>query len=72
MGASIRNSSRGKGHEEEGLAYEKVGSSLRSPPGYSRASTPKTKVCLLYCFVLSHLTLWGLSPTTISLSLKRS
>ena len=33
--------------------------------------SPKTTVCLLYCFVLSPLTLWGLSPTTISLSLKR-
>ena len=32
---------------------------------------PKTRVCLLYCFVLSPLTLWGLPPTTISLSLKR-
>ena len=32
---------------------------------------PKTRVCLLYCFVLSPLTLRGLSPTTISLSLKR-
>ena len=33
---------------------------------------PKTRVCLLYCFVLSPLTLRGLFPTTISLSLKRS
>ena len=32
---------RGKGHEEGGLAYAKAGSSLRSPPGNSRASTPK-------------------------------
>ena len=32
---------------------------------------PKTRVCLLYCFVLSPLTLRGLSSTTISLSLKR-
>ena len=65
----MRNSARGKGHEEGGLAYAKVGSSLRSPPGNSRASTPKTRVCLLYCFVLSPtpLTLRGLSPTTISL-----
>ena len=71
-GASVRNSARGKGHEEGGLAYTKTGSSLRSPPGYSQASTPKTRVCLLYCFALSPLTLRGLSPTTISLSLKRS
>ena len=40
-GASVRNSAHGKGHEEGGLAYAKVGSSLRSPPGNSRASTPK-------------------------------
>ena len=65
-GASTRNSARGKGHEEGGSAYTKAGSSLRSPPGNYRASTPKTRVCLLYCFVLSPtpLTLRGLSPTT--------
>ena len=52
LGASMRNSSCGKGHEEGSLAYAKAGSSLRSPPGNSLASTPKTRVCLLYCFVL--------------------
>ena len=62
-GASVRNSARVKGHEKGGSTYAKVGSSLRSPPGYSRASTPQTRVCLLYCFVLSSLTLQGLSPT---------
>ena len=41
LGASMRNSARGKGHEEGGSAYTKAGSSLRSPPGNSRASTPK-------------------------------
>ena len=51
--ASVRNSAPGKGHEEGGSAYTKAGSSLRSPPGNSRASTPKTRVCLLYYFVLS-------------------
>ena len=60
------SSASGKGHEEGGLAYTKAGSSLRSLPGNSRASTPKTRVCLLsaLCF---HLHLWlygGLSPTT--------
>ena len=30
-GASVRNSARGKGHEEGGSAYTKAGSSLRSP-----------------------------------------
>ena len=32
----------------------------------------KTRVCLLYCFVLSPLIHWGLSPTTIPLSLSKS
>ena len=49
-GASVRSSSHGKGHEEGGLAYAKVGSSLRSPPGNSRASTSQTRVCLLSAF----------------------
>ena len=70
-GAGERHSTRDKGHEEGGSAYAKAGSSLRSPPGYSRASTPKkTRFCLLYCFVLSPLTLLGaVLGTTISLSL---
>ena len=53
-GASVRHSARGKGHEEGGSAYAKAGSSLRSPPGNSLASTPKTRVCLLsaLCFHL--------------------
>ena len=41
LGASVRHSARCKGHEEGGSAYAKAGSSLRSPPGNSRASTPK-------------------------------
>ena len=53
-GASVRNSAHGKGHEEGGSAYAKAGSSLRSPPGNSRASTPKTRVCLLSA-LCSHL-----------------
>ena len=60
------SSARGKGHEEGGSAYAKAGSSFRSPPGNSRASTPKTRVCLLSALCL-HLHLWlygGLSPTT--------
>ena len=32
LGASVRNSAHGRGHEEGGLAYAKVGSSLRKPP----------------------------------------
>ena len=42
-GASVRNSARGKGHKEGGSAYTKAGSSLRSPPGNSRASTPQNQ-----------------------------
>ena len=63
-GADVRTSARGKGHEEGGSTYATAGSSLRSPPGNSRASTPKTRVCLLYYFVLSPtpLTLWGAVP----------
>ena len=49
----MRNPACGKGHEEGGSAYAKAGSSLRGPPGNSRASTPKTRVCLLYCVMLS-------------------
>ena len=41
LGASVRHSAHGKGHEEGGSAHAKAGSSLRSPPGNSRASTPK-------------------------------
>ena len=54
LGASVRNSACGKGHEEGGSAYAKVGLSLRSPPGNSRTSTLKTRVCLLFA-LCSHL-----------------
>ena len=54
LGASVRNSARGKGHEEGGSAYAKAGSSLRSPLGNSGAPTPKTRVCLLSA-LCSHL-----------------
>ena len=37
----VRHSTRDKGHEEGGSAYAKAGSSLRSPPGYSRAFSPQ-------------------------------
>ena len=64
LGASVRHSARGKGHEEGGSAYAKAGSNLRSPPGNPRASTPITRACLLYYFVLSPtpLTLRGAVP----------
>ena len=53
LGASVRNPAHGKGHEEGGSAYTKARSSLRGLPENSRASTPKTGVCLLYCVMLS-------------------
>ena len=64
LGACVRNSARGKGHEEGGSAYAKARSSLRSPPGNPRASTPITRACLPYYFVLSPtpLTLRGAVP----------
>ena len=62
LGARVRYSARDKGHEEGGSTYAKAGSSLRilplcmsslrSPPGNPRASTPITRACLLYYFVL--------------------
>ena len=64
LGARVRHSARGKGHEEGGLTYAKAGSSLRSPPGNPQASTPITRACLLCYFVLSPtpLTLQGAVP----------
>ena len=57
-GASVRSSAYGKGHEEGGLAYTKVGSGLRSPPGYSPVSTPKNQSLptLLLCALTSDFT----------------
>ena len=66
-GASVRNSARGKCHEEGGFSIYKGGIKPQETP-CSWASTPKTRVCLLYS--CSHLYLWlygGLSPFTISL-----
>ena len=63
LGASVRHSAHDKGHEEGGSTYAKAGSSLRSPPGNSRASLPT------FCFVLSPtpLTLRGAVPDYLSL-----
>ena len=60
----MRHSALGKGHEEGGSTYAKVGSSLRSPPGNPRTSTPITRACLLYYFVLSPTLLTLLSTTS--------
>ena len=49
LGASVRNSACGKGHEE---GSTKAGSSLRRPPVPEHLS-PKTRVCLIYCVMLS-------------------
>ena len=58
---------------EGGSAYSKSGSSLRSSPGYSRASTPQKPKSAFFIALYSHLWLyWGLYPTTISLSLSKS
>ena len=57
-GAGERHSTRDKGHEEGGSAYAKAGSSLGSPPGYSRACTLKNQSLptLLLCALTSDFT----------------
>ena len=67
LGASVRNSAHGKGHEEGGSAYAKAGSSLRSPPGYSRAFTRQNQSLptLLLCALTSDFT--GAVPHHLSL-----
>ena len=62
-GASVRNSAHGKGHEEGGFGKCKDRIEPQETP-CSQASTPKTRVYLLYCFMLSPtpLTLWGAVP----------
>ena len=66
-GASVRNSTHGKGHEEGGFGICKGGIEPQETP-CSRASTLKTRVYLLYCFMLSPtpLTLWGSLPHRFS------
>ena len=54
-GAGERHSTRDKGHEEGGSAYAKVGSSLGSAPGYSRASTPQKPESAYFIALCSHL-----------------
>ena len=54
-GAGERHSTCDKGHEEGGSAYAKVGSSLGSAPGYSRASTPKKPESAYFIALCSHL-----------------
>ena len=54
-GAGERHSTCDKGHEEGGSAYAKAGSSLRSPPGYSRAFSPKKPESAYFIALCSHL-----------------
>ena len=58
----VRHFTHDKGHEEWGSAYAKAGSSLRSPPGYSRASTPKKPESACFIALCSHLWLGGCPP----------
>ena len=69
LGASVRNSARGKGHEEGGSAYAKAGSSLRSPPWKFSSIYPPSQSLPTFCFVLSPtpLTLRGAVPHYLSL-----
>ena len=65
-----RHSTLDKGHEEGGSAYANVGSSLRSPAGYSRASPPEKNRSLptvLLCALTSDFT--GVCPPPSSRSL---
>ena len=55
LGAGERHSTRDRGHEEGGSAYAKAGSSLRSPPGYSRTSTPKKPESAYFIALCCHL-----------------
>ena len=72
-GAGEKHSTCDKGHEEGGSAYSKAGLSLGSLPRYSRASSPQKTESAYFIALCSHLWLyWGLSPTTISLSLSKS
>ena len=54
-GEPVRHSAHDKGHEEGGSAYAKAGSSLRSPPGYSRASTHQKPESAYFIALCSHL-----------------
>ena len=62
LGASERHSTRDKGHEEGGSAYAKGDRASGVPLDILEHLPPKTRVCLLYCFVLSPLTLLGAVP----------
>ena len=68
--ASVRNSAHGKGHEEGGFGIHKGRIELQETP-CSRASTPKTRVCLLYFYALTYTSdFTGCSPPSPFLSEK--
>ena len=55
-GASVRNPAHGKGHEEGSPTKRKGVIWLQGfPLGFPEHLPPKTRVCLLYCTVLSTL-----------------
>src|SRR5574337_417326 len=67
----VRHSTLDKGHEEGVSAYANAGSSLRSPPGYSRASAPPKNQSLptvLLCALTSDFTGGCPPPPSRSLS----
>ena len=66
-GASVRNSAHGKGHEEGGLAYAKVWSSLRKPP-VPEHLTPKPE-CIYFTVSCSRLHLWLYGGLFLTISL---
>ena len=61
LGASVKNSACGKGHEEGGSAYAKAGSTQESPWKFS-SIYPQNQNLPTFCFVLSPLTLLGAVP----------
>ena len=53
LGASMRNSAQGKGHEEGGFGMRKGGIKPQEIP-CSRASTPQTRVPTLLFYALTY------------------
>ena len=66
-GASVRNSAHGKGHEEGGLAYAKVWSSLRKPPVPKHLPPKPESIYFTVSCSRLHLWLYGGLFLTISL-----
>ena len=62
-GAGVRSFTHGKGREEGGSAYAKVGSSLRSPPSTSK---PESAYFLLCAFTYTSDFMGGCPPLPLS------